>query len=229
MLGEIGVLLLVLMAHVYLGGAIVGIWALFSCISNKLIKQALISFFSVVVITTTSLFCVLPFLKMHGGYSDQERIMIISLVAANIAFMIFISISRIRLILKINAKSAAITNRAGDNEKAAKHRRTIGYSWVISGGIGIMLVSYSILKRLSSSLELEMILGLIPGVTVSLLFLSGGFVLLRNLSWSYRLCLPISVVALMAFPIGSVLGGYYLWYYLKIERQLLKLPDTQVT
>lgn len=103
-------------------------------------------------------------------------------------------------------------------EKAIKHRRIMGIGWLIVGAAGLLLSVYSILKIPLTARHPGIILGFIPGATVPLLYLCGGYSLLRNLSWSRWLCLPSSVLALLNFPVGTTLGGYYLWYYLTIEK-----------
>lgn len=104
-------------------------------------------------------------------------------------------------------------------EKAIKHRRIIGIGWLVVGAAGLLLSVYSILQIPLNVRHPGTILALIPGATVPLLFICGGYSLLRNFSWSRWLCLPSSVLAMLAFPVGTVLGGYYLWYYLTIEKQ----------
>ncbi|MDD5058694.1 MAG: hypothetical protein PHQ60_12560 [Sideroxydans sp.] len=52
-------------------------------------------------------------------------------------------------------------------------------------------------------------------VVVALMFCAVALTLLldyRNSTW---VCLPFSVVLLFYIPLGTLLGGYYLWYYWK--------------
>lgn len=87
------------------------------------------------------------------------------------------------------------------------HKRLIGIGWIV---IGALILSTLVLGAESSSL--------LKGIPMSLLFLSAGFAMFanyRNTSW---LCLPCSALSLFTFPVGTVLGVYYLWYFIVIER-----------
>ena len=55
----------------------------------------------------------------------------------------------------------------------------------------------------------------IYAVTVAALFLAVGLTLILNYRRSYWVCLPFSVMMLIYFPLGTALGGYYLWYFWK--------------
>lgn len=50
-------------------------------------------------------------------------------------------------------------------------------------------------------------------VVVALLFAVVASMLLLKYRHSAWLCLPFSVSLLFYFPVGTVLGGYYLWYF----------------
>jgi NADH:ubiquinone oxidoreductase subunit K len=52
-------------------------------------------------------------------------------------------------------------------------------------------------------------------VAVAALFLAVGLTLILNYRHAVWICLPFSVVMLIYFPIGTALGGYYIWYYMK--------------
>ena len=108
MLGEIALILYVLMALVYLGGSILCIWSLFKFLLTSKAKQAFISLFFIALMTVTSVFCALPAMKMHGSYSDGDRLLIIGLVASNIALMIFIIRSRYRTLNENRQSESAL-------------------------------------------------------------------------------------------------------------------------
>ena len=228
MLEEYAFFVLVLMGSVYSGGAIVCALTIALCLSNKLKSQAVISLVSLVAITITSIICLLPLLKMHGSYSDGDTIGIMSIWGVNIVFITFTLISRVRVINGIHGNSASSTHPINGDpdgsiyfaERAIRHRRIIGYLWLIPGCVGMALASYSIVNALVR--DPEKALGFIPGITLSVLLVVAGYSLIKSLPWSRRLCLPISVLALTVFPIGTMLGGYYLWYFLDIERQSLR-------
>lgn len=50
-------------------------------------------------------------------------------------------------------------------------------------------------------------------VGVAVLFLAVGLTLILNYRHAAWICVPFSVVMLIYFPIGTALGGYYLWYF----------------
>lgn len=55
----------------------------------------------------------------------------------------------------------------------------------------------------------------IYAVVVAALFLAVGLTLILNYRHSTWVCLPLSVMMLIYVPIGTALGGYYLWYFWK--------------
>ncbi|MCF6256644.1 MAG: hypothetical protein L3K25_10185 [Gammaproteobacteria bacterium] len=115
------------------------------------------------------------------------------------------------------------------SEKAKKHRRIIGIVWIILAGLWFFILINSIMKIPATQLaELKVpitqwdpwkLLILMQRAIFPLLCLGVGYSLIKNLSWSRWLCFPFSVLALLTFPIGTAIGGYYLWYYLTIEKQ----------
>lgn len=52
-------------------------------------------------------------------------------------------------------------------------------------------------------------------IAVAALFLAVGLTLILNYRYSHWMCLPLSVAMLIYFPIGTALGGYYIWYFWK--------------
>ncbi len=90
------------------------------------------------------------------------------------------------------------------------HKQIIGISWIV---IGALILSLLVLKLGSVQTQL-----IIPGIAVSLMFLVAGFALLANFRRSSLICLPCSALSLFTFPVGTIVGVYYLWYYFKIDR-----------
>ncbi len=90
------------------------------------------------------------------------------------------------------------------------HKRIIGVCWII---MGALFVTPLVLKF--GELSGPAAAGI---AAVCLLFLASGFSLLANLRNSSWICLPCSAMSLFTFPIGTVIGAYYLWYYFKLER-----------
>jgi hypothetical protein len=90
------------------------------------------------------------------------------------------------------------------------HKRIIGVCWVI---LGALFITPLVLKF--GELSGPAAAGI---AAVSLTFLAAGFSLIANLRNSSWICLPCSALSLFTFPIGTVIGAYYLWYYFKLER-----------
>ncbi|MDZ4201097.1 MAG: hypothetical protein U1C96_03020 [Gallionella sp.] len=90
------------------------------------------------------------------------------------------------------------------------HKLIIGISWII---FGALIVSVLLLNLTGADTRL-----LVLGSLAGLLYLVAGFSLIANFSWSARVCLPCSALSLLSFPVGTVFGAYYLWYYFKLEK-----------
>ena len=84
------------------------------------------------------------------------------------------------------------------------HRQIIGISWLV---LGALIFSLLVLKLDSASN-----VAVIGGVLAGLLFIAGGFVLLANLRKFSLVCHPCALLSLLTFPVGTVIGIYYLWY-----------------
>jgi hypothetical protein len=90
------------------------------------------------------------------------------------------------------------------------HKRIIGVCWLVIGALIISLLALNLAGVKPHVLVL--------GTVVSLVYLAAGLALLAKVqraSWLYLTC---AVLSLFTFPIGTVVGVYYLWYYFAIER-----------
>lgn len=87
------------------------------------------------------------------------------------------------------------------------HRQIIGISWLV---LGALIFSPLILK-----LGIDADTAVVSGVLMGLLFIAGGFVLLANLHRLSWVCHPCAALSLFTFPIGTVIGIYYLWFFFK--------------
>ena len=90
------------------------------------------------------------------------------------------------------------------------HKQIIGICWLL---LGALIIAFLVMK-LDSVQILLVILGMLAG----LIYLAAGFSLLANLRRSHWICLPCSALSLLSFPVGTLLGIYYLWYYFRIEQ-----------
>lgn len=90
------------------------------------------------------------------------------------------------------------------------HRRIIAISWLVFGALILSVIG----MNLGSDKTAVILLGAVIGT----IFISAGFTLLSNFRWASQLCLPCAALSLFTFPIGTVIGLYYLWYYFKFDR-----------
>lgn len=101
MLGEIGIAFLIIMVVAYLAGLPVNLYCLFSCLVRKRFLHALKTLVYLVLVTFGTLLCILPFLKMHGSYTDTERLAIIALCAANLGFILLVAFTRYGMVWRL--------------------------------------------------------------------------------------------------------------------------------
>jgi hypothetical protein len=60
---------------------------------------------------------------------------------------------------------------------------------------------------------------IIYAIVVALIFALAGLTLLLKFRYAHWMCLPFSVVMLIYFPVGTALGGYYIWYFWKTQHR----------
>jgi hypothetical protein len=90
------------------------------------------------------------------------------------------------------------------------HKRIIGICWLVIGAliVSVVLLNFAALTTLM----------FVAGLLISLVYFAAGVALAANvqrLTWLYLTCAALS---LFTFPVGTVVGVYYLWYYFAIER-----------
>jgi hypothetical protein len=96
-----------------------------------------------------------------------------------------------------------------------RHRVIIGWLFEAVTMLLAVFVAFTLKKAFGSEGSLQERQVVIYAVMVAVLFLAVGLSLLLNYRRAYWVCLPFSVMMLIYFPIGTVLGGYYLWYFWK--------------
>ena len=109
MLGQIGISILVLMLCAYainvIFGIIISVVFLFKNIHGESVKSIIYLF----LLGVTTILTSLPFLKMHGSYSDADRILIIAFCLINIGLIFLYFVTRIKTIVRVsNEKSHKI-------------------------------------------------------------------------------------------------------------------------
>ncbi|MDA1256352.1 MAG: hypothetical protein O3C10_00690 [Chloroflexi bacterium] len=99
-----------------------------------------------------------------------------------------------------------------------RHRNRLGWIWLVSSalialgaiaGIFFFLFIASDGDKTAGEL-LFLAVGTLPGVV-------GGVGLLKRRNWARILVLIMGALAVMAFPIGTAMGGYTFWVLLRRE------------
>ncbi len=99
-----------------------------------------------------------------------------------------------------------------------KHRKLIGNIYFGFGVILLVLLALTV-KNSPRDIEQELESPLYRFVLVGTLpFLAAGVSLLGNFRLAHWVCLPVSILFLFSFPIGTIVGGYYLWFYRKLSK-----------
>jgi len=100
----------------------------------------------------------------------------------------------------------------------SNHERVLGVGFLLLGLLAMVLLLFTLLSLPGPLPAGEQWFGLALAVLISALEILAGYALLTRKGWSSRVCLPVAVLALLSFPIGTLVGGYYLWYYFKYVR-----------
>jgi hypothetical protein len=90
------------------------------------------------------------------------------------------------------------------------HKRIVGFCWLVIGAliVSVVLLNFAALKTPV----------FFAGLLISVVYFAAGVALFANvqrLTWLYLTC---AVLSLFTFPIGTVVGVYYLWYYFALEK-----------
>jgi hypothetical protein len=94
-----------------------------------------------------------------------------------------------------------------------------GWAFSIYGGltsISLLSVAYFVLgpNSLSTSSP-PTVLFVFYGVLIAthLLAFLGGILLLKQHPFAHKIALPASFLIMMSFPVGTIIGGNYLWWW----------------
>lgn len=96
-----------------------------------------------------------------------------------------------------------------------RHRVIIGWLFEAVTMLLAVFVAFTWKKAFGAEGTLLEQQTVIYAVVVAVLFLAVGFTMILNFRHAVWVCLPLSVMSLIYFPIGTALGGYYLWYFWK--------------
>ena len=100
-----------------------------------------------------------------------------------------------------------------NNEKMQKHRVIVGWLFIAVAMLIAVFATFTWKKAFGDAGLLHDQRVIEYAIAVALLFTAVGLTLLFNYRHAAWICLPFSVVILVYFPIGTAVGGYYLWYY----------------
>ena len=100
----------------------------------------------------------------------------------------------------------------------SKHKRILGIVFLLFGVLVSVAVGSVLRANPLGELTSAQQIGILSTLFFGVAFVAAGYALLVGLRWASKLCLPISVFVLFAFPVGTAIGGYYLWYYYKFRR-----------
>jgi NADH:ubiquinone oxidoreductase subunit K len=96
-----------------------------------------------------------------------------------------------------------------------KHRVIIGWLFEAVTMLLAVFIAFTWKKAFGQDGTFQEQQTVFYAVVIAALFLAVGLTLLLNWRNSHWVCLPLSLMMLIYFPIGTALGGYYLWYFWK--------------
>lgn len=154
--------------------------------------------------------------KMYG--SPSAALLLVGLpMIVQWLIVLAISFGIYRLAMKRQHREI---QRGGAQVDRSVHKPVIGSLWLLVGIVVLLVSSYFVWflltqEEVRNSIRFQIGAFFLLGA----LQLLSGLALLLDVPWSRWLCIPMSVLALPVFPLGTALGAYYLWYFATIERK----------
>ncbi len=96
-----------------------------------------------------------------------------------------------------------------------KHRIIVGWLFASVAMFLAVFIAFTWKKAFGVDADVMAQQTLEYAIAVAALFCGAGLTLLLNYRHSAWFCLPLSAASLIYFPFGTVLGGYYIWYFWK--------------
>lgn len=96
-----------------------------------------------------------------------------------------------------------------------KHRVIIGWLFESMAMLLAVFIAYVWKRAMSPEAPAGEAQVIFYAIAVAVLFALVGLTLLMRYRNAHWVCLPFSLVILFYFPLGTALGGYYLWYFWK--------------
>ncbi len=96
-----------------------------------------------------------------------------------------------------------------------RHRVIIGWLFEAVTMLLAVFIAFTWKKAFGTEVAIQEQQLVFYAVAVAVLFLAVGLTLILNYRHAAWICVPFSVMMLIYVPIGTALGGYYLWYFWK--------------
>ena len=96
-----------------------------------------------------------------------------------------------------------------------RHRVIIGWLFEAMTMLLAVFIAFTWKKAFGTDGTLQEQQIIIYAIAVGALFIAVGLTLLLNYRHAAWICLPFSVMMLIYVPLGTALGGYYIWYFMK--------------
>ena len=94
-----------------------------------------------------------------------------------------------------------------------KHRKILGNLYFGLGVVALVFVILTWINHPDSADQIEnsrLYISILISVSV---FITCGLALLSNTQFAHWICIPVSILLLFGFPVGTAVGGYCLWYF----------------
>ncbi len=94
-----------------------------------------------------------------------------------------------------------------------KHRVILGWLFASVAMFLAVFLAFAWKKAFGADADVQAQQILEYAIAVAALFSGAGLTLLLNYRHAAWFCLPLSAASLIYFPFGTLLGGYYIWYF----------------
>ncbi|GLQ30742.1 hypothetical protein GCM10007876_12210 [Litoribrevibacter albus] len=113
----------------------------------------------------------------------------------------------------------AVSRSQGDEKHESitldDHRKILGALFITFGVIKFLAAIY--FSVVSDDMTGSDFMYILAG---SILYGVAGYSMIYTTPWSFKLCIPLSAVSLIFIPLGTVLGLYYFWFYIRHVQSL---------
>ena len=96
-----------------------------------------------------------------------------------------------------------------------RHRIIIGWLFEAVTMLLAVYVAFTWKKAFGTEGTIQEQQIVLKAIAVGILFIAVGLTLILNCRHAAWICLPFSVMMLIYIPLGTAIGGYYIWYFMK--------------